>query len=72
MTRAALYFGEVVHERKRPRAHRLRYKVFSVLVDVDQLDKISSASKFFSYNTKLQSIVDDPETKTTFKETRQR
>lgn len=50
MTRAALYFGEVVHERKRPRAHRLRYKVFSVLVDVDQLDKISSASKLFAYN----------------------
>ena len=27
---AALYFGEVVHERQRPKKHRLRYNVFSM------------------------------------------
>jgi hypothetical protein len=50
MNAAALYFGEVVHERKRPRLHQLRYNVFSMLLDVDQLDAISAKNKFFSYN----------------------
>ena len=47
MNAAALYFGEVVHERKRPRLHQLRYNVFSMLLDVDQLDAISAKNKFF-------------------------
>ncbi|MGB0574875.1 MAG: DUF1365 domain-containing protein [Alphaproteobacteria bacterium] len=47
---AALYFGEVVHERQRPRKHRLRYRVFSMLVDVDELESLSAAHKLFSYN----------------------
>ena len=50
MNAAALYFGEVVHERKRPRLHKLRYNVFSMLLDVDQLDAISEKNKLFSYN----------------------
>ena len=50
MNDAALYFGEVVHERKRPRLHHLRYNVFSMLLDVDHLDAISAKNKFFSYN----------------------
>jgi len=59
MNAAALYFGEVVHERKRPRLHQLRYKVFSMLIDVDQLDAISAKNKFFSYNRKgLFSLYD--------------
>lgn len=59
MNTADLYFGEVVHERKRPRKHRLKYRVFSILVDIDQLDKISSQSKLFSYNKwNLFSICD--------------
>ncbi|MBK17330.1 MAG: DUF1365 domain-containing protein [Rhodospirillaceae bacterium] len=45
-----LYFGEVVHERERPRRHRLRYRVFSMLVDVDQLGAMSASDRLFSYN----------------------
>lgn len=37
MTASALYFGEVVHARLRPRRHRLRYRVFALLVDLDEL-----------------------------------
>jgi DUF1365 family protein len=47
---AALYFGEVVHERQRPKKHRLRYNVFSMLVDVDALEPLSAAHKLFAYN----------------------
>ena len=31
----ALYFGAVVHRRLKPVAHRLRYRVFSMLLDLD-------------------------------------
>ncbi len=33
---SALYRGEVVHTRLRPRRHRLRYRVFSLLLDLDE------------------------------------
>jgi DUF1365 family protein len=39
--RSALYRGIVVHQRMRPRAHRLRYRVFSLLIDLDELPEIS-------------------------------
>ena len=34
---SAIYEGPVVHERLRPKRHRLRYAVFSLLVDLDEL-----------------------------------
>ncbi|MGV8839693.1 MAG: DUF1365 domain-containing protein [Bauldia sp.] len=39
--RSALYRGIVVHQRMRPKAHRLRYRVFSLLVDLDELPAIA-------------------------------
>lgn len=56
---AALYFGEVVHERQRPRKHRLRYSVFSLLVDVDQLAALSAQSRLFAYNGRALFSVHD-------------
>lgn len=35
--RSALYTGNVLHERLRPRVHRLNYRVFSLLLDLDEL-----------------------------------
>lgn len=35
---AALYHGTVVHHRLRPRPHRLRYRVFWLALDLDDLD----------------------------------
>jgi DUF1365 family protein len=35
--RSALYTGVVMHERLRPRLHRLQYRVFCVLLDLDEL-----------------------------------
>jgi DUF1365 family protein len=46
----ALYVGEVVHKRSRPRRHALRYRVFSMLVDLDRLDSLHEKLRLFSLN----------------------
>ena len=39
---SALYVGEVVHQRSRSFDHRLRYRVWMVLADLDELDGLQS------------------------------
>ena len=46
----ALYIGEVVHKRLRPRLHALRYEVFSCLFDCEDLDHLDRRLRVFSYN----------------------
>jgi DUF1365 family protein len=48
--RSAIYVGEVVHERFRPRNHLLRYRVFSLLFDLDELAQLPSKTRLFGYN----------------------
>ncbi|MBK1622206.1 DUF1365 domain-containing protein [Afifella marina] len=48
--RSAIYAGDVVHSRMRPRRHRLHYRVFSLLVDLDELESLSRRLRFFGYN----------------------
>ncbi|WP_419252064.1 DUF1365 domain-containing protein [Caulobacter sp. ErkDOM-YI] len=49
MTQAsALYVGEVAHQRSRPRRHGLRYRVFMLLLDLDELDALDRRLKWFS------------------------
>ena len=50
MTTSAIYAGEVVHARSRPKPHRLRYRVFSLLLDLDELPALSARSRLFGYN----------------------
>lgn len=45
-----LYRGEVVHVRQRPVRHRLSCKVFSMLVDVDQLEELAKGLRVFGAN----------------------
>ena len=45
---SALYRGEVRHLRLRPRRHELRYSVFMLLLELDQLEAIARALKLFS------------------------
>lgn len=59
MSDGAIYAGEVIHVRRRPKAHRLRYRVFSLLVDVDRLDAIGSRLKLFAYNRRAIFSVRD-------------
>lgn len=47
---SCLYFGTVIHQRTRPRRHRLAYRVFSLLVDLDELPRLAAGLRLFSYN----------------------
>ncbi len=48
--KSAIYAGEVFHERFRPRAHRLRYRVFQCLFDLDEIDAMAGWLRLFSRN----------------------
>lgn len=50
MTRSAIYAGDVVHARARPRTHRLHYRVFSLLLDLDELPSLCANSRLFGHN----------------------
>jgi DUF1365 family protein len=45
---SALYIGSVAHRRLRPKSHRLRYRVFSLLLDIDELPMLARSLRFFS------------------------
>jgi hypothetical protein len=47
---SALYTGSVMHQRLRPVRHRLRYRVFSLLLDLDELPALSQRLRLFSLN----------------------
>ncbi len=47
---SCLYVGEVMHRRLAPVRHELRYKVYNLFIDVDEIDKISKQLKLLSYN----------------------
>ncbi len=49
---SAIYFGEVGHRRTRPKPHKLRYRVFSLLLDLDELPQLSGSLRLFSYNSR--------------------
>ena len=48
--RSGLYAGLVVHQRLRPRRHRLRYRIFQVLLDLDELPSLDGSLKLFGHN----------------------
>lgn len=51
MTQAsALYRGEVMHRRLRPKAHRLNYRVFWLLLDLAEIDGLERRLRLFSRN----------------------
>ena len=50
METSALYNGVVVHKRVRPVEHALRYHVFSLLIDCEDLPSLSRRLRLFSYN----------------------
>ncbi|WP_045836350.1 DUF1365 domain-containing protein [Hyphomicrobium sp. 99] len=47
---SALYSGSVVHRRVRPVLHLLRYRVFWLLLDLGEIDKLSKTLWLFSRN----------------------
>ena len=45
-----IYDGKVIHRRFKPKEHYFKYKVFSLLIDIDELEIIQKKVKIFSYN----------------------
>ncbi len=45
-----IYNGKVIHKRFKPKEHYFKYNVFSLLIDLDELNIIQNKIKVFSYN----------------------
>ena len=45
-----IYIGKVIHRRFKPKEHYFKYNVFSLLIDLDELETIQNKINFFSYN----------------------
>ena len=47
---SALYVGQVTHQRLQPLRHRLAYRVYSMLIDIDELPVLAARLRCFSVN----------------------
>ena len=47
---SSIYIGNVIHKRFKPKIHFFKYKVFSILLDISEIDIIDKSLKIFSYN----------------------
>ena len=45
-----IYTGTVIHKRFKPKKHSFNYKVFSLLIDLSELEILDKNLKLFSYN----------------------
>ncbi len=47
---SSIYNGTVIHKRFKPKEHFFKYQVFSLLIDLSELDILDKKISFFSYN----------------------
>ena len=47
---SSIYNGTVIHKRFKPKIHFFKYKVFSLLIDLSELNDLEKNIIFFSYN----------------------
>lgn len=50
MMDACLYIGTVFHKRFTPKVHKLKYRVFTMFADLDEMKDLSKKNRFFSHN----------------------
>jgi uncharacterized protein len=48
--RSALFAGHVMHQRTRPKRHRLRYRVFYLAIDLDEAPTFAERLRLLSFN----------------------
>ena len=48
--RSCIYAGTVVHKRLAPKRHGFAYRVFTLGLDVDEIDRIAGELRLFSRN----------------------
>jgi len=47
---SSIYNGTVIHKRFKPKIHFFKYKVFSLYLNLDEIDEVQKKIPFFSYN----------------------
>ncbi len=47
---SSIYNGTVIHKRFKPKIHFFKYSVFSLLLDLSELNHLDKTVKFFSFN----------------------
>ena len=47
---SCIYIGSVTHKRFKPKKHFFKYSVFSLFLDLDEINEIDEKIPFFSYN----------------------
>ena len=47
---SSIYNGTVIHKRFKPKTHFFKYSVFSLLIDLSELETLDKKIKFFSFN----------------------
>ena len=47
---SSIYNGAVIHKRFKPKKHFFKYNVFSLLIDLSELEDLDKRIKFFSFN----------------------
>ena len=50
MINSAIYNGQVIHKRFKPKVHHFKYKVFSLLIDLSELEILDKKVNCFSFN----------------------
>ncbi|MDA9647342.1 DUF1365 domain-containing protein [Candidatus Pelagibacter sp.] len=50
MINSSIYNGQVIHKRFKPKVHSFKYNVFSLLIDLSELNILDKKVNFFSYN----------------------
>ena len=50
MINSCIYNGSVIHKRFKPKEHFFKYRVFSLLIDLSELNELNNKLKFFSLN----------------------
>ena len=47
---SCIYVGSVIHKRFKPKKHFFKYNVFSLFLDLDEINELDQKILFFSYN----------------------
>ena len=47
---SCIYMGSVIHNRFKPKKHFFKYNVFSLFLDLDEINELDQKILFFSYN----------------------
>ena len=56
MINSSIYNGQVIHKRFKPKIHSFKYSVFSLLIDLSELEILNKDVNFVSYNQSSNEI----------------